>query len=204
MRRRGLPSVMPDEWVKPPLWAYPLQVVTALAFSLAILPGSLLALIMVPLGMLFGWPRVTWLWSNKDLDNGLPYGDHWWYRREHWSWKLGDRFAQFWWMAVRNSFSNGKRYAIRNADPADVIKHPNYHYGFYKGPREWAFKGFDKPWPKTLFRYEYDARRPWLARYVFTWFVSDSRYFQFYIGFKFDRSDGFGSSLRCWVYRNEV
>lgn len=178
----------------------PLQVPVWFGYFVYVFIGKALAPVMVPIGMRLDWPRWCWPWASFSE----RYADGWWYEGEHWSWRLGPAFAEFWWRAVRNGFSNGARYSIRNAEPGDLWQHPDYHYGFYKGPRRRAFAGHPKPWPKTLMRYEFDVTRPWLGRYVFTWFCTEARYFQFYVGFKFDRTEGCGFSMRCWIYRNET
>lgn len=178
----------------------PLQVITWGIAFLYVMAGKLLAPLMVAIGMALDWPRICWPWDS--FANKGRYADPHWYEQHHWSWKIHPKFAEYWWRAIRNGFSNGTRYAIKPTDPDDLWQHPDYHHGFYKGPASRAFPGVASP-PKTLFRYEYDRKRWWLSRYVFTWFVSETRYFQFYAGFKFDRTEGFGISFRCWIYRNE-
>ena len=180
----------------------PIQILTWAIAAIYIFIGKALAPLMVFIGMLLGWPKICWPWDN--FANKGNYADGGWYRREHWSWQIGAPFAEWWWRAIRNGFSNGARYAIKNSFTDDVWKHPGYHEGHYKGPAKWAFPHQEAPYPKTLFRYEYDKKRPYLSRYVFTWFASDARYFMFYAGFKFDRVEGFGFSIRCWYYKNET
>lgn len=187
--------------IQPYTFWIPVQLLACILYLPYIVIGKLLALIMVPLGMLLDWPRWCQPWGN--VANNGQYADHWWYFRKHWSWKISEAFAEFWWRAIRNGFSNGARYTFANAEPGDVWRHPKSHSGFYKGPLRWAFPGDPNP-PASCFQYEYDTRRPWLARFTYTRFeVLPERYFLFYIGFKFDRQEGFGFSARCSIYRNE-
>ena len=199
--------------MRPRLWMYPLQFLFSSTVFVCAAPCKLLGLVMVPAGILTGWRYgITWPWDCARYADG-SYADRWWYRQDHWSWKLGPRFAEFWWRAVRNAFSNGMRYMFDNSYREDLWVHPRSHAGFLKGPRRRAFAD-GAPLRKWLFRYVYDQRRWWFATFVFTWFVTDEvrkggklirpgRYFQIYIGAKFDRLNGFGNTFRIWLYRDE-
>jgi hypothetical protein len=187
----------------PKWWMYPVQLAVVFFFRIIKIPMDLLGVYMVALGMWTNWRwRITWPWNSQDNPGTDAYYDKSWSKQQHWSWKLGDGFAEYWWRAIRNPSSNFARYAVKPSKHYDIWITAGSHRGFTKGPTRWAFPGIKNP-PKTLFVYKYDTKRWWLGLFIFTWFISDKRYFQWYSGWKFDRADGFGWTLRCWVYRNE-
>jgi len=196
--------IVSDIELKPKWWMFPIQFVVILGVSLIQLPGTILAPFIVPFGLWFNWPKWTWLWSNMDVDKGEPYADDFWYKKDHWSWKLGDKFAQYWWMAVRNSFSNGARYMMKPSPDENIWWWPGSHKGFTKLPYRWAFKGIPQDqWTDTLFVYKYDYVKWWKAEFVYSWFINEDWYFQIMLGFKFSRTEGEGCTFRIWVYQRE-
>jgi len=181
----------------------PVQIAAWIVALPYIVVGKVLSLPMAAIGMATGWPKVCWPWDAKTSPTD-PTPEAWWWKSGHWSLKLGRAFSEWWWRSVRNGFSNGARYALRSCRPEDLVSHVTPGSVHYKGPIEKSYPRWDNP-PNYVVRYQYDKSRPWLARYTYTRFgISGGRYFLFYVGFKVDRTNGMGYSLRIGVFRDEV
>jgi hypothetical protein len=61
----------------------------------------LAGLLVVPLAIMTGWPKLFWLWNNAE--EGCP---DWWHNVAKDKGGFIARFPQFWWFAIRNPVNN--------------------------------------------------------------------------------------------------
>lgn len=208
--------------LRPKWYWYPVQVLTSFAFYFGFfLPGIILSPLAVAIGVWtmdekHDFPRWLYWWDNiKDNTDGKYY-DGWWDKPKnysmlfglikwhglHWSWKLGDRFAEWYWRVMRNPFSNGKRFVAVGSGEFVRIKS---HLTLKRPKGSQAFAGVPDG-TKWAWVYAYDMRKPWYAYVRACRFATPTkdRYLQLYQGFKVDRKDGMGhTAFRTPFPRNE-
>ena len=162
----------------------PVQLIVALLWLPYIATGKLTAFIFVGLGMItrsgglkneghefdyevFG-VKIFWPWDNIKHNSRGNYADgHWYKKPRRWPWKLGPAFAEYYWRAFRNAFSNAARYTLpttggKDAEGALFIWNSHEGMGRPKGDRKFAKVDESAIWAADYF---VSKRWPWLARF---------------------------------------
>tara|TARA_R110000824_G_scaffold32872_1_gene105961 strand:+ start:6035 stop:6607 length:573 start_codon:yes stop_codon:yes gene_type:complete len=172
------------------IYKIPIQIIFALAVYFVYgIPGKLLGLVMIPIGIWTDWQhRFTWPWDAATNPKTGTYYDTWYpdmdapqhTRHSRFFYNAGEFWREYYWR-IRNSFSNAMRYTFTNPNPKTNWR------TMMEGCQEHRGDGW---------YYQYHKEQWWYARYRYSKRTDGDQGWEFYIGWKLDRWDGFGLTVR--------
>jgi hypothetical protein len=172
------------------MYRIPVQLVFAVGtYVFYAIPGKILGLVMIPIGIWTGWKyKITWPWHAALTPSTGMYYDSWYpdmdapqhSKHSKWFYNAGPFWREYYWR-IRNSFSNAMRYTFTNPTPKVDWRKMLDDLDTYTGDG-WYYRYHPEKW--------------WYAQYRYSKRTDGDQGWTWYIGWKLDRWDGFGLSVR--------